>query len=282
MTPSARGKRVSCLTFSYAVAYVAGGLSGLPSSSGGIGGFIETALPFRSRGTRDPTVDPRFYPYLGVGGGRGATALPQEATRVSLPRMAATERGPPVAVATSCDPPVVSGRWRVGFRHAIASRKAVPADIKDQPPLLGKTEIVYHIPPWLQAGILEIEVLCAVNVAGIQFQYPIGHWQHSTRLGETPRPTMRSRRSATLPAYPILTGTVPFKSEMLPVLPVSSSNDQLAIGNIGTGNIFTLATFHVIHRIQHPAALRQNALQRATSFTASDPFGILYSSSMSQ
>ena len=47
----------------YAVAYVAGGLSGLPSSSEGSGGRGATALPFRSRGTRDPTVDPRFWPF---------------------------------------------------------------------------------------------------------------------------------------------------------------------------------------------------------------------------
>ena len=41
---------------------------------------------------------------------------------------------PSHAVATSCDPPVVSGRWRVlgaASRRAIASRKAVPADVKE-------------------------------------------------------------------------------------------------------------------------------------------------------
>ena len=50
-------------------------------------------------------------------------------------------------------------RWRVlcaALRRAIASRKAVPADIKDQTsrPLRGKTKIVCHIPPTRASGIL--------------------------------------------------------------------------------------------------------------------------------
>ena len=47
----------------------------------------------------------------------------------------AMERRPYHAVAQERDPPVVSGRWRVlgaALRRAIASRKAVPADVKDQ------------------------------------------------------------------------------------------------------------------------------------------------------
>ena len=36
-------------------------------------------------------------------------------------------------------------------------------------------------------------------------------------------------------------------SQLLPVLPISNSNPQLAIGNIGIGNIFTLATFPPPH-----------------------------------
>ena len=89
--------------------------------------------PYRFGHAGRVTGVPRFCPTsLGGADGDGTPSLPQEATRVSLPRMAATERGPPVAVATSCDPPVVSGRWRVAFRRAIASRKAVPADVKDQ------------------------------------------------------------------------------------------------------------------------------------------------------
>ncbi len=64
----------------------------------------------RSRGDR-PTGDPRFCrTSLGGADGDGTPSLPQEATGVSLPRMVAQERDPPVAVATSCDPPVVSGR----------------------------------------------------------------------------------------------------------------------------------------------------------------------------
>ena len=60
----------------------------------------------RSRGTRDPTVGSEVLPY-------------------SLGGADAQER----------DPPLVSGRWRVldaALRRAIASRKAVPADVKDQ------------------------------------------------------------------------------------------------------------------------------------------------------
>ena len=35
-------------------------------------------------------------------------------------------------VATSATAPLVSGRWWVGLRCAIASRKSIPADVKDQ------------------------------------------------------------------------------------------------------------------------------------------------------
>ena len=67
----------------------------------------------------------------------------------------------PHAVATSCDPPVVSGRWRVlgaALRRAIASRRAIPADVKDQfyLPLLyafqGERGRVYPIPPPVSSG----------------------------------------------------------------------------------------------------------------------------------
>ena len=79
----------------------AGGLSGLPSSSDRSGGRGATALPV-IRGF--------------------ALALGDDAAK-----MAALHR-----VATSATPPVVSGRWRVGLRRAIASRRAIPADVKDQ------------------------------------------------------------------------------------------------------------------------------------------------------
>ena len=70
-------------------------------------------------------------------------------------------------VATRRDPPVVSGRWRVlgaASRRAIASRKAVPADVKDQfcVPLHSSFQRergkVYPIPPPNASGILGIEV----------------------------------------------------------------------------------------------------------------------------
>ena len=100
----------------------------------------------------DPRLCPLPWEARGDADGDGTPSLPQEATRVSLPRMAATERGPPVVVATSCDPPVVSGRWRVlgaALRRAIASRRAVPADVKDQlsRPCKGKLAIIIpHFP----------------------------------------------------------------------------------------------------------------------------------------
>ena len=78
----------------------------------------------RSRGDR-PTGYPRLcLTSLGGADGDGTPSLSQEATGVSLLRM----------VTTSATAPVVSGRWRVALRRAIASRKAVPADVKDQIP----------------------------------------------------------------------------------------------------------------------------------------------------
>ena len=113
--------------------------------------------PYRFGHAGRVTGVPRFcLTSLEGADGDGTPSLPQEATRVSLPRMAATERGPPVAVATSCDPPVVSGRWRVlgaASRRAIGSRRAVPTDVKDQfcVPLHssfhGERVKVYPIPP---------------------------------------------------------------------------------------------------------------------------------------
>ena len=94
----------------------AGGLSGLPSSSG---------LAQRSQGDR-PTGIPRFCP------------LPQD------------------MVATNATAPVVSGQWQVSLRRAIASRRAVPADVKDQINLHSsfhrKREKVYPIPPPVSSG----------------------------------------------------------------------------------------------------------------------------------
>ena len=112
----------------YAVAYVAGGLSGLPSSSEGSGG---------PRGDR-PTGGPRFC-------------------LTSLGDTARSASGPYQLVATSATSPVVSGRWQVlgaASRRAIASRKAVPADVKDQTsrPLKGKVEILCHNPPSVSSG----------------------------------------------------------------------------------------------------------------------------------
>ena len=65
---------------------------------------------------------------------------------------------PQDSVATSCDPPLVSGRWRVGLRRAIASRRTVPADVKDQSyhPLhnsfQGNVGKVYPIPLPVSSG----------------------------------------------------------------------------------------------------------------------------------
>ena len=102
----------------YAVAYVAGGLSGLPSSSEGSGGRGATALPFRSRGARDPTVVPRFWPF-----------------ECNLQSSGTLARRPFYILHFTFY--TLSARWRVlcaALRRAIASRKAVPADIKDQHP----------------------------------------------------------------------------------------------------------------------------------------------------
>ena len=188
-TPSARKRRVACLTFSchiegiakrpcknmirrhatwmlihprsatfvsglcfnfgfrcglrYAAAYVAGGLSGLPSSSEGAAVAGRPPYRFRSRGTRDPTVLPRFC----------LTSLGDTARSASGPYHFRS-RG-------TRDPTKVSGRWRVlgaASRRAIASRKAVPADIKDQPylPLQpyfhGERGKVYPISPPVSSG----------------------------------------------------------------------------------------------------------------------------------
>ena len=67
---------------------------------------------------------------------RGSALLPWEAAVAGRPpyRRTAMERHPYHAVAQERDPPVVSGRWRVlgaASRRAIASRKAVPADVKE-------------------------------------------------------------------------------------------------------------------------------------------------------
>ena len=121
----------------YAVAYVLGAFRASPAPRRGADGDGTPSLPFGH--ARCVAGNPRLCPLpweaRGDADGDGTPSLPQEATRVSLPRMAAMERGPPVVVATSCDPPVVSGRWRVlgaALRRAIASRRAVPADVKDQ------------------------------------------------------------------------------------------------------------------------------------------------------
>ena len=71
------------------------------------------------------------------------------------------ERRPYLSVAQERDPPLVSGRWRVlgaALRRAIASRRTVPADVKDQSyhPLhnsfQGNAGKVYPIPPPLSSG----------------------------------------------------------------------------------------------------------------------------------
>ena len=105
---------------------------------------------------------------LGGRGGRGATALPVD-PRFCLTSLGDTARStsrPYQLVATSATAPVVWGRWQVlgaAFRRAIASRKAVPADIKDQTsrPLRGKTEIVCHIPPPNASGDFGKLMFCA-------------------------------------------------------------------------------------------------------------------------
>ena len=103
---------------------------GLAQLLGGSGGFIETALPFRSRGTRNPTVVPRFWPF-----------------ECNLQSSGTLARRPFYTLHFTFY--TLPARWRVGFRRAIASRKAVPADVKDQTsrPLRGKMEILCHIPP---------------------------------------------------------------------------------------------------------------------------------------
>ena len=127
----------------YAVAYIAGGLSGLPSSSEGAAVAGRPPYRFRSRGTRDPTVLPRFC----------LTSLGDTARSASGPYHFRS-RG-------TRDPTKVSGRWWVlcaALRRAIASRRAVPADIKDQPYLPlhpsfhGERGKVYPIPPPVSSG----------------------------------------------------------------------------------------------------------------------------------
>ena len=85
-------------------------------------------------------------------GGRGATALPVIRGFALIPWEVRTamERRPYLSVAQERDPPLVSGRWRVlgaALRRAIASRRAVPADVKDQT----------YLPPssFLSRGICE-------------------------------------------------------------------------------------------------------------------------------
>jgi len=105
----------------------------------------------RSRGTRDPTVGSEVLPYFL---GRGRTAM---------------ERRPYLSVAQERDPPLVSGRWRVlgaALRRAIASRRAIPADVKDQsyhplhPSSHGECEKVYPISPPLSSGKCGFWKLC--------------------------------------------------------------------------------------------------------------------------
>ena len=53
------------------------------------------------------------------------------------------------------EPKLQPGGWSP-FAALVAPRKAVPADVKDQPPLLDKPEIVYPIPPLASSGDFEI------------------------------------------------------------------------------------------------------------------------------
>ena len=111
----------------------------------------------RSRGTRDPTGDPRFCPTsLGGADGDGTPPLPFRSRGFIRRSLAKAERVTLPCGRDKRDPPVVSGRWRVlgaASRRAIASRKAVPADVKDQScvPLHGSFQRergkVYPIPP---------------------------------------------------------------------------------------------------------------------------------------
>ena len=86
---------------------------------------------------------------LGGSGGRGATALPMirgSGRSNVICKVRASLRDAHFTFYT------LPARWRVlgaASRRAIASRKAVPAEVKDQTshPFTGKTEIVCHIPP---------------------------------------------------------------------------------------------------------------------------------------
>ena len=111
-------------------------------------------------------------------GFRGSALVPWEAAvagrppyrRTAMERRpyltAATERGPPCAVATGRAPPVVSGRWRVlgaASRRAIASRKAVPADVKEpfcSPIIFRNAKDYIPFPRRFQAGFRKLK-FCA-------------------------------------------------------------------------------------------------------------------------
>ena len=127
-TPLYDLKLAISLQASYAVAYVPGS-------------FRDSPAPRRERRfhRKRPAVDPRFC-------------------LTSLGDTARSASGPYQLVATSATAPVVSGRWRVlgaAFRRAIASRKTVPAEVKDQisPRLLdAKQDNHITISSLLQAG----------------------------------------------------------------------------------------------------------------------------------
>ena len=111
------------------------------------------------------------------------------------------ERRPYLSVAQERDPPLVSGRWRVlgaAFRRAIASRKAVPADVKDQlcVPLHSSFQRergkVYPIPPPNASGDFGKLKFCGRVGVGD------GRETKDLRLAETLR-LWRPRRGAALP-----------------------------------------------------------------------------------
>ena len=106
----------------YAVAYIAGGLSGLPSSSEGSGGRKATALP----------VDPRFCPNSLGGGGRGATALPADGDGTpSLPFRSRGTRDPTMRSRRSATLP-----WfRADGGYLVPLLAALPRHEKPYPPM---------------------------------------------------------------------------------------------------------------------------------------------------
>ena len=85
------------------------------------------------------------------------------------------------------------------------------------------------------------------EIEGGQFHNGIMPQCHNDRQDRRQRTKdLAEERFARSSLHPLSSVFCPLSSNsngMLPVLPISSSNDQLTTGNIGIGNTFTLATF---------------------------------------